>query len=306
MSPVDQEVAAGVSLDKRFEDLGVPQSELFSSPRRIFGMISGMPGTGKTSLVLSCDGSFVINVDRSSPPIPNPNVLQRIWPGVNAEGQTIGLGGKPFVMKWEDMEGIIRTLKNKATSGAPRPDMVVFDTLTGLVDLGIDYLERKNQKDWKDMDGRAAYDDLYKLIIRTAGSLRGYGYGVYLICHIVSRIVQLGEQQFSKIIPELTITDSFWKRIFWQLDMSAVATCDWTTETKEIPQTVTVGGQERTRIKRVTKQIRRYRLTVHDPEYIGIARSRVDFDDVILPGPGVGWAEFEQAYTNPSSKESDT
>jgi len=289
MSP-EQTLAVGESVSEKFRKLARPVTQEVTSPRYAYGMIAGKPSCGKTSLLLSCEGGFVINCDRTL--VPQSDIQGAIWPTMNEKGQTINVDGSSFVMKWEDIEGVLNTLCELATSDQPRPDFVAFDTLAGMLNMGMEYITRKaGATAWRDMDGRRAYDQLYTLILDSANRLRKHGYGVFLTCHLINKFIPIGENM-NKEMASLTITDGFWSRIYWQLDMCLVMLNEWSTETVMIEQ------KAGDRIRKVPKQVDKqaYLLTSSRPEYSGITKTRVEFPETSVPRVGA-WQTFEDAYT---------
>ena len=295
-----QELNTGNTVDQRFARLGVAKSATRAGPKSVFGMVSGAPSCGKTNLFMSCPDAYIVNVDQASMPASKADDIHAgVWPGVNEQGQSIDTDGKPFLMKWEKVQEKVDLLKELAENNQPRPGLVVFDTLAGLLSLGQEYLTRKSGKtDFKQLDGRRAYDDLYALIINACADLRRCGYGVWLCCHIVNRTIQVGEDRYEDR-PKLTITGGFWQRLFWQLEISMVLTAEWDMVSKEVEQDTGrkgADGKPIVRKRTVTEKARKHILTVNREEYAGITKGKVEFPDVVVPRVG-SWAAFEDAYT---------
>jgi len=296
-----QKLNTGTTVDERFSRLGVPKSSTKAGARSVFGMISGSPSCGKTNFFMTCPDAYIINVDQASMPSSNVDDIKcGVWPGVNDAGQTVDTDGSPFVMKWEKIQEKVDIRKELADKNQPRPQMVVFDTLAGLLSLGQEYLTRKMGKtDFKQLDGRRAYDDLYALILNACGDLRRCGYGVWLCCHIVNKSIQVGEERFEER-PKLTITGGFWQRLFWQLEISMVMQAEWDMVSKEVEQDTGRKGPDGKPIVRkriVNEKARKHTLTVNREEFAGITKGKVEFPDIVVPKVG-SWDTFEEAYNN--------
>lgn len=271
----------------------------------MFAMISGPPASGKTNFFMGCDGAYIINLDQASMPARTEDDIRcGVWPGVDDDGQCVDVNGDSFAMTWEKVQEKVELLKDLATKKEPRPEMVVFDTLSGMLQLATEYVTRKGgKKDFKELDGRRAYDDLYSLILNTCNDLRRHGYGVWLICHIVNKSVQLGEDRYEER-PRLTITGGFWQRLFWQLELSGVITAEWDVETYE--REVKTGrvdsqGNEIVRKRPETRKVKKHTFTINHQDYLGITKGKVDFPDLHLTREDA-WNIFERAYTGTTAQ----
>ena len=271
----------------------------------MFAMISGPPASGKTNFFMGCDGAYIINLDQASMPARTEDDIRcGVWPGVDDDGQCVDVNGSSFAMTWEKVQEKVELLKDLAAKKEPRPEMVVFDTLSGMLQLATEYVTRKGvKKDFKELDGRRAYDDLYSLILNTCNDLRRHGYGVWLICHIVNKSVQLGEDRYEER-PRLTITGGFWQRLFWQLELSGVITAEWDVETyeREVKSgRVDSQGNEIVRKRPETRKVKKHTFTINHQDYLGITKGKVDFPDLHLTREDA-WNIFESAYTGTTAQ----
>lgn len=268
------------------------------NPRRLYGLIAGKPSCGKTNLFLTCDGALILNLDRSEVTY-NPSTRGGVWPAKDESGACIGADGQPFSMNWGHVEEMVSRLVQMAETGEARPDLVVFDTLAGAIELGQEHIiQRAGREEWKQLDGRRAWDDLYNMIVNAGNRLHNVGYGVYFTCHLVDKYVQLETEEMQREITELTITSGFWKRLFWRFDLCLVCVSEDVSEMVEVEQQA--GGRTRTIRKPVTN--RAYLLTSTRPKYIGITKSRVELPEIRLSRENA-WSDFEQAYINSSGSE---
>lgn len=286
-------------MSARWAGLSSPLKEGAGNPRRLYGLIAGKPSCGKTNLFLTCEGALVLNLDRSEITY-NPSTRGGVWPAKDESGACIGADGEPFSMTWQHVEEMVTRLVRMAEAGDDRPELVVFDTLAGAIELGQDHIvKRMGREEWKQLDGRRAWDDLYNMVINAGNRLHNAGYGVYFTCHLVDKYVPLEtDDGAQREITELTITSGFWKRLFWRFDLCLAAVSEDITEMVEVTQEA--GGRTRTIKKPVTQ--RAYLLTGSRSKYIGITKSRVELPEIRLSRENA-WSDFEQAYINASSVE---
>jgi hypothetical protein len=296
---MEHKLQSGTTMSQKFARLGVAKSKMFAGPRAMFAMVSGPPASGKTNF-------FIINLDQASMPARTEDDIKAgVWPGVDEDGQCVDVDGSSFTMTWEKVQEKVEVLKELAQNKQDRPEMVVFDTLSGMLQLATEYVTRKGgKKDFKELDGRRAYDDLYSLILNTCNDLRRHGYGVWLICHIVNKSVQLGEDRYEER-PRLTITGGFWQRLFWQLELSGVITAEWDVETYE--REVKTGrvdsqGNEIIRKRPETRKVKKHTFTINHQDYLGITKGKVSFSDLHLTRESA-WEQFESAYTGTSHND---
>lgn len=298
-----QTLARGSTISDRYGALGGHTGPMVAPPSKISAFIFGLPGDGKSNLEQSNPNAFIFNFDSSSTTTPDPRAV--IFPGVNPiNGRLVGDAGRDVVLTMDLVNSKIEILKELAAKDQPRPDTVVFDSLSTWIYLLVQWIPlnakklgiaTENKDEWKYLDGRAAWDTLYTTIISTITNLRNAGYGVHVIGHIVNAKIPLNENQFV-MRPELTITEGFWKRLYPLFELSALVYRDQVTEsfTEEVRDVVRdeVKISKRTKTRSVTKHF----LTVSKLELAGIAKSRVRLPERIeLPESGA-WEAFEKAY----------
>ena len=198
---------AGKLPQQRYANLGFTGVKMVHPPERLFGLICGLPGEGKSQFIHSHPDAWVCNMDCTS---TMGDVQATIWPGIAATGLPIDVNGEPLMMTWEAVQAKVDLLCQMAKTNQPRPATVFFDSLGTWIPLLKDWITRSNdKKDWRDMDGRRSWDQLYDMVIDTCLTLRRCGYGVYIVCHVVNAKIPLGDDKYV-FKPELTITDGFY------------------------------------------------------------------------------------------------
>lgn len=288
---------AGKLPQQRYPALGFQGVKMVHPPDKLFGLICGLPGEGKSQFVHSHPDAWVANLDCTST-LGDPRAV--IWPGINPQGQTIDVDGRPLVLTWEALKAKVDLLVSLAKNNEPRPATVIFDSLGTWIPLLKDWITRSNDKnDWRDMDGRRAWDQLYDMVIDTCLTLRRCGYGVYIVCHIVNAKVPLGDDRYV-FKPELTITDGFYKRLYPLFELVAAISTEWVTEQREIqqPPIVKDGKTITLKPKVVTEKRKKHIFAVDSETLSGITKHRVKMPgEFELPEDG-GWTTFVGHYTN--------
>ncbi len=313
-----QTLAVGQPLHSspRWGALGGFSDRMIASPEGVFAFIVGAPGSGKSALMQTCPDAFIFNLDPTSTtvpgepggPAPQPQAL--MWPGMSPEGFTLNDAGVPFVLAWSDVEAKCEILFRLFREKAPRPKIVCFDSLSRMIALLKEHLPanaaslnlaKENKSSWKELDGRARWDLLYDKIVDLCVKLPAHGYGVYVIGHLVNSVIQLGEAQ-NIIKPELTITDTFWKRLYPYFEIVLVAQAF--QEAVSIPDPAwrpnPAFPREKPRTIAVTR--RRVYLTTGGPELSGITKVRVPISTVLLEPASSAWSVFLAAYNEAASR----
>jgi hypothetical protein len=283
---------------------------MIASPEGVLGLIAGAPGSGKSALFQTCPEAFIFNLDPSSTTIPGepgaeaPTPKALMWPGISTEGRTLNDQGLPFILSWSFVEEKVAILKGLAARNEPRPKVVVFDSLSAMIALIKSWLPGKaadfnlatNSKTvWKELDGRAAWDFLYDRIIDLLLSLRAHGYGVYVVGHIVNSKVQLGEDRMT-IMPELTITDGFWKRLYPWFELVMIAQAFDEVVSIPDPRWKPDPKFPNAKARTVSVQRRRVYLTTGGNEFSGITKVRVPISTVLLEPASSAWDVFVAQY----------
>lgn len=296
----------GKTLSSKYgNELGGHTGKMVAPPGKISAFIVGLPGEGKSHLLQSNPAAYIFNLDSSSTVCPDPQAL--MFPGVDPEtGRLVGDGGKDVVLTWDLVQEKVAVLKRLAVEGKPRPDTVVFDSLTAGVRLLKSWIPANARKlgiasepksEWKDLHGPAAWDLLYDTLVNIFKDLRNHGYGVFVIGHVVNAKIPLGENQYAYKF-ELTITDGFWKRLYDMFELSAVVYVEDGEEEKTTEVKTSVRGVEKTEVRKVKVRARKHYLAVQKLDLAGIVKTRVKLPDRIeLPETGA-WAAFEKVYVD--------
>ena len=298
-----QTLGAGTTPAQWFRTFSAPQPRTVNQPTALLGMLAGLPSSGKTSFFLSCPDALILHFDRTSLPLGPTQARAGVWPSRDAEGNLVGPNGRLQAVTWESFEQVIQQLETAARNNQPRPAMVVLDTLAGMVDLLQKHVAQSMGRDsWRACDGRQAWDILYGTVLDTLQRLRSVGYGVWITCHIVDKLVNLdGSADTTSRVLRLTITDNFWSRLFWMLEASYILADETVTETTVTVQSLPGG---RTREIRQPQHVRRRVLITDRPEHRGILKSRMSMGDVILAGDDP-WGTFAEAYLAASNRPAE-
>lgn len=298
-----QTVARGATLSSKYGRLGGFSGPMVAPPGKAVSFFFGLPGEGKSAFVQSNPSAFIFNLDASS--TTTPHVKATIFPGIDPNtGAILGDSGLPTSLSWSIISDKIKVLGELAASGAPRPETIVFDSLSSWIALLTQWIppnavqlgiSKEPAAEWRHLHGPAAWDTLYTIITTTLTSLRNLGYGVIVIGHVVNAKIPLEENRYV-LKPELTITDGFWKRLYHHFELSALIFADHVTETYDDVTTTVIRGETKTSNVKRTRSVLKHFMSVAKLELAGISKCRVDLPERIeLPRIGA-WAAFETAY----------
>lgn len=291
-----QTVEVGKLPQQKYPRLGFQGVQMVHPPERLFGLICGLPGEGKSQFIQSHPDAWVCNMDCTST-LGGPQAC--IWPGIDSQGRPIDADSSQMVLTWEAVKSKLDLLIHLAKNNEPRPATIFFDSLGTWVPILKDWITRSNNKeDWRDMDGRRAWDQLYDMVVDTCINLRRYGYGVYIVCHVVNAKIPLGEDRYV-FKPELTITDNFYKRLYPLFELVAAISAEWVNEQKEIQQPPIIKDGKSVTLKPKIVQIKRkkYLFSVDSELLSGITKHRVKMDSEFELPEQNGWAEFVNKYS---------
>tara|TARA_R100000234_G_scaffold14294_1_gene7880 strand:- start:9597 stop:10487 length:891 start_codon:yes stop_codon:yes gene_type:complete len=277
----------------KYADLGFAARKMVHPPGKLLGLLVGMPGAGKSCFIQSNPDAFIINTDASSTTNDEPQAC--MWPGVDEEGRAIDVGSKPMVLNWQAVLDKKEQLIELAKKEAVRPATVIIDSLNPAIAMVKQHVtEKAGKKSWKEMDGRRAWDDVYEELVRFATDIRKYGYGFYYICHIVNAKIPLGDDRYV-IRPELTITDSFYKRLFPLFELVIAFESSWVTESKTV-QMKGPGGKPGPQ-KTVSEKVNKHFIKVNDEALSGITKCRVALPDQFEVPKFGAWESFVKKYS---------
>lgn len=297
--PPIQAVAAGqVPSAVRFAQLGFASRAMSYPLTRMFGMLVGEQNCGKTYVMQSCEDAFIINCDLSGS--PNPNAVSMSWPGIDPEGNCLDVGNRPFVLTWDDVERKVDQLVQLAKTNQPRPAMIVFDTIAGMIRLLQPWVANSlNRSSFSDCDGRQAWDRLYAHIVdRVAMRLRAAGYGVWFIAHLGRSWVQIDDQRSTEAI-DFTMGTGLRHRLSAIVEVIVPVVSNKTVVPRTSNQIIPLpGGKSTTRPVHTSETVTTRKFAFGDPRYSSIARARVpnplsDIDFTDSPNP---WQRLVQEY----------
>lgn len=300
-----QSLAAGQTIQARYEGLGGYVAPAWRPPERARALIIGFPKDGKSAFLQSHPGNYILNFDLS--PTVTGTARAAMFPQVNEEGQPVLRMGKTGPLTYSIMLDEIATLKRLAVEGKPRPQTVTIDCLNSWMRLARAWIvdnavalnlwsaDRQKPSGWKDLLGKAAYDYLYDHVVTVINDLFNHGYGVYVVTQVVNTVMQVGDDR-NTIKPDIVgFTDKFWMRVCDLFDFVGIVAKETVTSQKKVTQEVVVAGKTITRDNYVTTQSVRVVIADSHPDMDGIAGSRVAFGRVELPLTD-GWASFSAAY----------
>lgn len=303
-----QTFASGKPLTEKYGKTAfVRGAQVQPNPHGVMGMVVGPPNTGKSYLFQQCKDAVIINYDQFGTVTPEP-CAAAMWPLPNHEGQFLDPSGAPFMLSWEKVLEQEKLLMELASSKDPnRPRLIYEDSLTTMLNFVKDWVVRNSSTlgissapvdNWRRLDGRAAWDAVYGEIIRHLSTLHNAGYGVWTSAHIVSTKVQLGPDMTS-FVPELTLGDGFWKRLFPIFELIIVTSKDVEVRSKKVEQRIPMPGRPDAIVTRdFTETVPVHTLTFEDPKYTGIVKAKGSVPKVIKLPEKDAWDFFVQQYTS--------
>lgn len=294
----------------RYKGLAGFSGRMVQPPERIYGILFGPPGAGKSCFFLDNESAYIFNLDRTSTTHPNPKA--EIWPGLSESGELLGTSS-PGILSFDDVLAQVDALERLAKSGEERPATIVFDSLHSLLSLIVAWvpgnahqlgLSREPVRNWKDLHGPAAWDETYKLITGIPLRLRNAGYGVWYVSHLVNRRIRIGDDV--EFDPRLQITDNLYARLYPDVEMVAYIHKEEVQEIVEKPivHTHPKTGERIQKIKRESQSRVVHRFTVEAPGLYDILKARVPITPMFeLPREG-GWQRFREEYQAALEKDS--
>ncbi len=264
----------------------------------MFGMVVGEQNTGKSYLFQSNEDAFIFNMDLSSTVVPE--CVATIWPGINEEGRPIDVDNKPMVLDWDKVLQKKNQLIDMAKKESPRPQCVVFDTITPLVRMLKPWVaQQMGREKWEQCHGPAAYDRLYEEILQIAADLRKHGYGVWFIAHLSKEIMEVSEETTKR---ELTVnlSSGLTRRLTPAVEMIAPICCDVVTEMVPRKKTLKMSnGKEVEKTFHDTVTSYKRKIAFDDPRFASLIRTRTvnRMADVDLNSTSP-WTQFETAFNN--------
>jgi hypothetical protein len=302
MSEVQTMMAGSVPI-RNYSGLGAPRRRVRASLCSCSGMVSGPPGCGKTRLFQSCDSCFIINADNSRIPIPEGKDVADIWPWKDEEGISRDSDGTPIQLKFGHIIQKVALLEKLATAGSPRPKVIVFDTLAGMIDLAKAFIvaetnnkipDSQPRKNWNTIDGRMGWGKMQEMFSEIHSRLVSAGYSVWWTCHVIDRARPKpgtpGELEYHK---ELTMPAGIESILKWRFDIMVVIESRYKVSKKKVKQ----GG----RTILVDDNRRVFEMFTSHPDYMGMTKAKEGMPELIELSCEDPWSDFEAAYARTES-----
>lgn len=147
----------------------------------------GFPGSGKSSIIQSAQGNFIINTDLSVAVHPDfaAGAGAEMWPFIDPSGIPIDGNGKVVQLTWEAIQNVIAMLKAIPRSDPTRPISISIDTLDSLIPIVKEYLAKKYKKDSFVDLGQSGWQYLSDEISGLYDDIRAAGFGAIFTGHLV-------------------------------------------------------------------------------------------------------------------------
>jgi len=262
----------------------------------MYAMVLGFPGCGKSHFFESCDDALILNFDLTSTSNPEPSAVT--WPQFNDEGVPIDGAGSTYALSWPKTMEIVDQLIKLAAENKPRPQMVVFDSLSTMIPLICEWtpeglpFSSTTGKTFQALDGKMAWGFVFTTITNTASKLRQAGYGVWFVGHTMreEKKDKQGNIVETKTVP--TFSNGIWKRLAPQFELVATISKKKAKQKETVSEKIPGRTKERTRT--LTKDVTTYTLGFSITDLKDYYKARV-YPEVELPPTG-GWQVFRDAY----------
>jgi hypothetical protein len=288
-------VTHGPTIASKYAGLGNAVSTGRSVPSRMLGLVVGEAGCGKSFLLQSHPGAYILNLDETPAVCSTSEAVMFPTPG--PDGRSIDERGNPVVIDWAALEAKHKVLLDLAKSNQPRPETVVIDTLGAAIRLLRPHIAKLYGRErFTDVDGRLGWERLFDTLIEFGTSLRRHGYGVYYIAHLSRKHVPLSENQHVEEY-KILISDGLYARMFPMFDIVIPVTAQWDTREVVTEQTVEINGKPVSRKVTSQQKIRRHYASFDNPKLDGIAKVRTltPLSTFELPRENA-WQSFCAAY----------
>lgn len=311
-----QSTTSPTTLSSKYGNFGRVPNPATPDPSRMFIVLVGPGGSGKTNFLMSVPGILSVNSDLSPPPRPSSTAALpdcQFFPALGDNAEPVDFAGNPITFRWEMIEELRVSLIDAAQKNLPRPRAIALDSCSSAMRLLLDYVTRNpvtlnlvkpeeasRIREFWHLHGPAAYGRAYDILVNFITSIRQAGYGVFLTFHITPTVMQIGENQ-SVTVWEPATSPGAWSRIFPMADM--VLPIRQLSRMKVEPVYAEVNGQ---RIKTGTRQTPElyYAMEFNNPSLINVTKRRVALPEMIELPAVDAWATFaakyREAYGNPS------
>ena len=303
-----QQLAVGTPGAAQYDGLGGFTGSHRAGLEHTFSFFFGLSGEGKTNLMEQVPDSFRFNLDCSSTIAKAPTSMN--WPVLDSTGNLLLAPSQIGSLSWEAAEAKVTILKRLAAENKHRPTTIIFDSLTSWVRLLQDYVARNAVKlslrsndrgpaeNFRQLDGKAAWDVVYETVVQTCSMLRSSGYGVFLVGHVVKELIPIGEDRMSQELA-FTTGPGLWKRMHPLLENSIYigSVLEPVEETYE--QESIVRGERKIDIKKRSVNKKRVYAEGERVGLEGMTKIRVRIPKVLLPETGA-WEALSKAYREAS------
>lgn len=290
MSSIRQTSASGKSLVEQFRaKYGGERGGRPKGVNRAFILLIGRPKSGKSTLAGTNPAAIRVDLNRAGPTMGEQAI--RI-PAYTHDGVSLRLD-------WKWLADVVQDLERMAEQGEPdRPKTVIIDTLSDLIQIAREAVEKEAGKPWQDLHGKQAwgqvYDRIYRLLLRLTKH-----YGVVLIGHVVEQSKPLGDDNY-RVAEGIDIPDGLWKLLHKEAD--AIIAVD--REDKAIRDTPTDPKAPRKPTEIKSSYVLKFKMKP------GTALNRVVATRVPMPQheirdlpPENAWALFEKLYDEAIDKQ---
>jgi hypothetical protein len=288
-------VTHGQTIASKYAGLGNAVTTGRTTPARMLGLVVGEAGCGKSFLLQSHPGAYILNLDETPAVCGTSEAVMFPTPG--PDGRSIDERGNPVVLDWSALEAKQKVLIELAKSNQPRPETVVIDTLGAAIRLLRPHIAKiYGRERFTDVDGRLGWERLFDTLIEFGTTLRRHGYGVYYIAHLSRKHIPLSENQNVEEY-KILISDGLYARMFPMFDIVIPVTAQWDIREITRDQETNVGGKTVTRKITSQEKVRRHYCSFDNPKLEGIAKVRTlsPLTTIELPREGA-WQAFCSAY----------
>jgi hypothetical protein len=255
---------------------------VYRPPERQRILLSGWPGAGKSSWVLSIPRCWVLDFDTR---------------GTEELGAVHKTSLRTSIETWEDAEKALKALEDDAKGGRPAFDMVALDTADMMAgnacSIAAVYLARRLNMSSFSALGVAGWNGLIELASQFMVRLTALGYGWVATCHLRRKLVDVGGSNRHVVMRDLT------DRVDGILRGMAAYCLELSKAVMEetVRDTIKVGGREMQAGARTVSRTR-YLLTMKstDPALEEQLKCRVPMPAVIEWTPADGWQKWAEAY----------
>jgi len=288
-------LAVGKTQESKYPNLGQVAGNSQYPLGKMFGLLVGESGAGKSFVMQSNPDAYILNLDETPTVCPNSEAV--MFPVAGPDGRPVDENNEPIVLTWEHIEEKRKSLCALATSNAPRPKTVVLDTIMQALRLLRPYVAKMyGRENFRDVDGRLGWERLFDTLIEFAISLRRHGYGVIFTCHLSRKHIPISDQQHVEEY-RIMLSDGLYARLFPMFDVVIPVVAEWKVEEKEVEKEVVINGKKVKRKIKSTEKMRKHTAAFENEKLQGITKTRTlsPLTQVELPSVQA-WKSLEDAF----------